>query len=150
MRTRYYIVRFRLAVTRIHLMYLLITACVVLAYCDGLIFILEDKDVPVKIFDRSGRFVSSVGTLVKAPSEISSIYDFTIDPVNDRIYLFDFMRQEIQSYHYNGEYEESGNFIIPAKWDAAIRKIEWTNGGFLFYSETSRQTDKVRVFKRQN
>ncbi len=81
-------------------------------YSDGLIFIMEDRDVPVKVFDQSGRFVSSVGKLGKSPGEISSIYDFTIDPLDDRFYLFDIMRQEIKCYDYNGANQPAGNIYI--------------------------------------
>lgn len=115
-------------------------------YSDGLVFIMEDKDVPIKIFDRLGRFISAVGNLGKSPNEISSIYDFTIDAVNDRFYLFDIIRQEIKCYDYNGVNLSADNIYIPNEQDLSVRNIEWTGGGFLLYNEPGGINDFKPVY----
>ena len=59
-------------------------------------------EVPYKLFDKSGRFVTVVGGFGGGPGEYQYIYDTWLDESNNRIYLLPYMDDKILVYDLKG------------------------------------------------
>lgn len=80
---------------------------------DSLIFIGDYKRFRVVIFDKSGKYIGSVGNKGRGPGEVISMYDFSIDD-NNSISIYD--RNTVKEYSISGEMIKSNNLgFIPSK-----------------------------------
>ena len=70
---------------------------------DSLVFIFNRKQFFV--FNEDGKFLREVGNVGRGPGEYLRIMDFTINPVDDRIYIYDSDQRKVICYRYNGIFE---------------------------------------------
>jgi hypothetical protein len=72
---------------------------------DKYIGIRQQGSRPYMLFERSGKFVGSIGSIGQGPGEYSgSLYDDFIDEKNELIYLAPFFSDKILVYRTSGEY----------------------------------------------
>lgn len=72
---------------------------------DHYIAIHSYGQLPVKLFDRQGKFIRDIGAIGHGPGEYSTLYGIQIDEPGDRIYLTPFaMVNKILVYDLNGNY----------------------------------------------
>ena len=71
---------------------------------DNYIGIREQGFSPYLLFDRSGNFLGSIGSIGRGPGEYSSLYDDIIDCKNELIYLAPTMSDRILVYSTSGQF----------------------------------------------
>ena len=69
---------------------------------DGNYFILDKQTRKVKVFDSTGKYLFDVGTIGGGPGEYTSINAFVVNPIEQKIALFDPMRTAVHEYTLNG------------------------------------------------
>jgi len=75
---------------------------------DNYIAIHSRGQMPIKLFDRKGKFVRDIGSIGKGPGEFNSLYGMQLDEPANRIYLHPFARAtKILAYSLENE-------ILPA------------------------------------
>ncbi len=57
---------------------------------DNYIAIHSRGQMPIKLFDRKGKFIRNIGSIGKGPGEFSSLYGMQLDEPNNRVYLTPF------------------------------------------------------------
>jgi hypothetical protein len=96
-------------------------------YNDLLIILDWQFAKKVFVFDKEGRFISTIGSRGDGPAEYSSVDDFTIDDVTGNIFLLDGNRQKIKVYQI-----ETGKYIKDADIEneelTISRSIEYYKG----------------------
>lgn len=73
---------------------------------DGLIFLMDNGE-RLLVFNHNGKFLNQIGIQGKGPGEYTYISSFSVDTLNDLVYIHEGRR--ILSYNYKGEYS---NFQI--------------------------------------
>lgn len=96
-----------------------------LAVSNGYILVIQSGGMPVKLFDRSGKYIADVGGVGEGPGEYMFIYDGLIDEENNRIYLSQYTGG-ILSYDLNGRF--AGKVDLPVGSKPVLAK---TAGGGL-------------------
>jgi hypothetical protein len=51
------------------------------------IYVYDGPKKPIKVFDKTGKFISVIGSIGRGPGELLSISDFTIDYLQDNVYM---------------------------------------------------------------
>lgn len=59
---------------------------------------------PIKLFDKSGRFIGNVGSVGNGPGEYAYVYDILINETQNRIYVASFSAKKILSYDLKGKF----------------------------------------------
>lgn len=65
---------------------------------------IRQSDGPVKLFDKTGTFITNVGNIGQGPGEYNSVYDIVIDEKGGTIYIPPFAGGDIFSYDLNGQF----------------------------------------------
>ena len=68
---------------------------------DSLLFI-SDSNEKLFVFDRSGKFRNTIGTLGRGNDELLSMVDFCVDALKRNVYVFDLLRKKIFKYDFQG------------------------------------------------
>ncbi|MFR3330416.1 MAG: 6-bladed beta-propeller [Odoribacter splanchnicus] len=68
---------------------------------DSLLFI-SDSNEKLFVFDRSGKFRNTIGTLGRGSDELLSMVDFCVDALKQNVYVFDLLRKKIFKYDFQG------------------------------------------------
>lgn len=68
---------------------------------DSLLFI-SDSNEKLFVFDRSGKFRNTIGTLRRGNDELLSMVDFCVDALKRNVYVFDLLRKKIFKYDFQG------------------------------------------------
>ena len=76
---------------------------------DDFYYFFDSKMMVVHRFDHAGKFLNSIGTRGRGPTEYSMVEDFCIDPANGNVEFLSLMAQQL--YIYNNE----GAFISTLK-----------------------------------
>jgi hypothetical protein len=93
------------------------------------IFVLDKQgNNKILVFDRQGKFVSSIGKIGKGPGEYIEISDFCLDTQDKMIYLL-CERRRLMLYNYNGDFVEQKNV------DFHAAKMEYSNEHFYFIGD---------------
>lgn len=71
---------------------------------DNYILVKNQKQNPYKLFDKSGKFLATVGAYGEGPGEYLNVYGEAIDEKNGRIYLLPWTSTKILVYDLNGKY----------------------------------------------
>lgn len=58
---------------------------------------------PFKLFDKTGKFLTEIGSIGQGPGEYQSVYDAQLDEANDRIYLMPWQSQKLLVYDLKGK-----------------------------------------------
>jgi len=88
---------------------------------DNYLFILDKNHTKnLLIFDREGKFIKKIGNLGRGPGEYARVYDFTIDPENQIIYLL--------CDSYINEYSIDGTYIGGFSLNHNASSIQYANG----------------------
>ncbi|MCD7932958.1 MAG: 6-bladed beta-propeller [Tannerellaceae bacterium] len=59
-------------------------------------------NMPYKLFDRKGNYLSHIGSIGQGPGEYINMYDSYIDDINDRIYILQWNATSVLVYDVNG------------------------------------------------
>ena len=70
---------------------------------DQYILVSGTWEVPYKLFDKNGRYITVVGGFGGGPYEYRYVYDAKLDESNNRIYLLPYMDDKILVYDLKGE-----------------------------------------------
>jgi hypothetical protein len=91
---------------------------------DGLIYILDSFIAKgVFVFNMDGKFIGKIGSLGKGPGEYTNISDFTIDTVNQELYLL--ANQRIHKYTADGTFIKT---IFVQNLHKHLYHIQYYNG----------------------
>lgn len=90
-------------------------------------YFFDKKMIVVHRFDRSGKFMNSIGTRGRGPTEYSNVEDFCVDPVNGNVEFLSLMAQQL--YIYNND----GTFVSTLKIEGYPYSFtKWEDGSYLF------------------
>ena len=90
-------------------------------------YFFDRKKMVVHRFDRSGKFLNSIGTRGRGPTEYSNVEDFCVDPLNGNVEFLSLMAQQL--YIYNNE----GLFISVVKIEGYPYSFtKYDDGSYLF------------------
>ena len=81
-----------------------------MTFSDRYIAVWQRNGGPVKLFDKSGKFIDNIGAVGQGPGEYQSIYDVLIDEKGNNIYLASFIDESILKYSLTGEFLEEVDF----------------------------------------
>ena len=65
---------------------------------------------PIKLFDKSGRYIGNVGNIGQGPGEYNYIYDVLLDEKNQSIYVMPIVGNYILRYDLTGKYVDKFRF----------------------------------------
>lgn len=97
---------------------------------ENYILIRNRKQVPYKLFDKAGKFITNIGSYGQGPDEYQNVYDDFLDEKNNRIYILPWQTNKVLVYDLEGNRYAS----IPLKYNVSKGKI---------YVNTSEQTLSV-------
>lgn len=66
------------------------------------ILVKGQSELPYKLFDKSGKFITAIGSYGKGPNEYLNVYDQQLDEKNNRIYLLPWQSDKILVYDLKG------------------------------------------------
>lgn len=69
---------------------------------DNYILIWNNKQNPFKLFDRKGKFLTTIGAYGQGPNEYLNVYDANLDEKNNRIYILPWQSAQLLVYDLNG------------------------------------------------
>lgn len=69
---------------------------------DNYILIWNNKQNPFKLFDRKGKFLTTIGAYGQGPNEYLNVYDASLDEKNNRIYILPWQSAQILVYDLEG------------------------------------------------
>lgn len=69
---------------------------------DNYILIWNKKQNPFKLFDRKGKFLTTIGAYGQGPNEYLNVYDAQLDEKNNRIYILPWQSAQILVYDLEG------------------------------------------------
>lgn len=71
---------------------------------DGKIYVLDEKDVSVKIYDRLGKFVGKLFREGRGPEQIEVPYDIKINRFSNHLFVLDMHGFELKEFDLTGKY----------------------------------------------
>ena len=69
---------------------------------DNYILVKNNKHNPYKLFDKSGRFLTTIGSYGQGPNEYLNVYDDYMDEENNRIYILPWQTDKLLVYDLEG------------------------------------------------
>lgn len=79
---------------------------------DNYILVRNNKSNPYKLFDKSGKFLSTIGAYGQGPNEYLNVYDDFFDEKNDRIYILPWQTDKLLVFDTEGNAQKP----IPLKY----------------------------------
>ncbi len=70
---------------------------------DNYILVRGEGQMPVKLFDKSGKFIAAIGTYGRGANEYMNIYDLDLDEENGVIYILPWMTDKLLRFDLKGE-----------------------------------------------
>jgi hypothetical protein len=99
---------------------------------------------PLTQFDKSGKFIRSIGRIGRGPEEYIMIREFSIDEGHRKIYIQSNYNRSMQVYSFDGDHLES--IIFPEDYG----KIVWSRDSLLMcFNEPTRGVEK-NIFEEIN
>lgn len=74
---------------------------------DNYILVYGRQQTPFKLFDKTGKFLTNVGSFGQGPGEYQMVYDAQIDESAGRIYILPWNAKELLAYNLEGKYVQS-------------------------------------------
>lgn len=68
---------------------------------------VKQNNAPIKLFEKSGKYIGNVGNVGQGPGEYKSIYDVLLDEEAQSIYVTSFSGEYILRYDLTGDYLEN-------------------------------------------
>lgn len=62
-----------------------------------------ENNIPFKLFDRQGNYLTTVGSIGQGPGEYQAVWDVLFDEASRRIYVFPFFGSELLAYDFEGK-----------------------------------------------
>lgn len=62
-----------------------------------------NANIPYKLFDRQGNYLTNIGSIGQGPGEYRAVLDLLFDEPSRRIYLFPFFGSELLAYDFEGK-----------------------------------------------
>jgi len=90
--------------------------------------ITANRNKPLLVFSRDGRFLRSVGTIGKGPGEFLEIYGMAFDSKTDHFFVLDNGQVKVL------EYDETGKFVREFKPGFYATGLKVLENGFVFYT----------------
>ena len=78
-------------------------------FSDNYICIRQDGN-PIKLFDKSGRYIGNVGNIGQGPGEYNHIYDILLDEKGQSIYVTPIVGDNVLHYDLTGKYVDKLRF----------------------------------------
>ena len=78
-------------------------------FSDNYICIRQDGN-PIKLFDKSGRYIGNVGNIGQGPGEYNHIYDILLDEKGQSIYVTPIVSDNVLHYDLTGKYIDKLRF----------------------------------------
>lgn len=69
---------------------------------DNYLLVWNNKQNPFKLFDRKGKFLTTIGSYGQGPNEYLNVYDACLDEKNNRIYILPWQSAQILAYDLQG------------------------------------------------
>ena len=69
---------------------------------DNYLLVWNNKQNPFKLFDRKGKFLTTIGAYGQGPGEYLNVYDACLDEVNDRIFILPWQSAQLLVYDLKG------------------------------------------------
>lgn len=105
---------------------------------------IETWKGPLAQFDRSGKFIRSIGRMGRGPEEYIMIREFSIDEEHRKIYIQSNYNRSMQVYSFDGEHLES--IIFPEDYGFIV----WSRDSLLMcFDEPTRGLEK-NIFEERN
>ena len=91
---------------------------------DNYILVRNDKQTPYKLFDRQGKFITSIGAYGKGPNEYLNVYDDFLDEKSKQVFILPWQSTKILRFNLKGEAMEQielprslpkGKFMVNGK-----------------------------------
>lgn len=70
---------------------------------DNYILVRNKKQNPYKLFDKKGKFLSTIGAYGQGPNEYLNVYDDFVDEKNKRIYILPWQSNKVLVYDFTGK-----------------------------------------------
>lgn len=87
----------------------------------GIIYVCDEGDHRIKVYDRHGEYLRSIGREGKGPGELMNPTDVEVD--NDlRVYVLNTMNQRVEIFKNDGSYESSIRYEFPASTSFCVGK----------------------------
>jgi hypothetical protein len=71
---------------------------------DSLFYILDNQTKTIWCFNQKGKYINKIGRRGQGPGEYVSLFDFTIDRVNNHILILDRSSHKIITYNFSGQF----------------------------------------------
>lgn len=107
---------------------------------DYLIF-LDNKGV--FLFQKDGKFLRRIGKSGPGPGEYSKVTDFTVDDINDKIYLLDASKRVVFVYDFESNYSH----VIPLDSEGFYSRLLYYEGCLFFNILEGKGKDKWLLAK---
>mgnify|MGYP006281737711 CR=1 FL=1 len=66
--------------------------------------LISQRGIPLLVFDESGKYLRSIGSIGRGPGEYNIDYSFAFNERNERIYIFNVTRKAIHCFDIRGNY----------------------------------------------
>ncbi len=70
---------------------------------DNYILVRNNRNNPFKLFDKKGRFLTTVGSFGQGPDEYQNVYDEWLDETNGQIFILPWQSDKVLRYNLQGE-----------------------------------------------
>jgi hypothetical protein len=108
------------------------------------IFIAQGRGQPIVQFDRSGKFIRTIGSIGRGPKEYVVMRCLNVDDGNKVIYVLSSYNGNVQAYSFDGD------FIKTIRFPQSYGDIVWARDSlFICYYEPKTGTEKF-VFEERN
>jgi len=98
---------------------------------DTLLFIMDQKQKSIFIYNESGKFIQKINHIGKGEGEYISLTSFCIEPRKKKVFIYDEIQKKLLRYNYNGKYEKN----LKLDDSEIIRSIGLLkNGNFIFFT----------------
>lgn len=103
--------------------------------CDELLFILDEAQKKVLVFNINGNFLNSIGKPGKGPGELIIPLDFDLIPKEKEIAILDNMKRRILIFDYKGQ------FLYSIHHKLRVTNIAYKNKEFWLFSGKTENTE---------
>jgi hypothetical protein len=102
---------------------------------DSLLFLLDSQTHTIWCFDQKGKYINHIHRRGQGPEEYVSIFDFTVDKVNNLIAILDRNTKKILWYTFSAEFVKSRRIEVSAMCFGLLNNnkiLAYTNGADIY------------------
>lgn len=106
----------------------------IIAY-NNLIFVLDEQNKKLFVFNEEGHFLNTIGKIGQGPEELLSMVDFYINEEKEYVGIYDILRSDIIRFRFDGTFIERNKFGAIPQFDKFSCMY---NGYLILETENSR------------